>query len=95
NVRYLADSVEDKSQPAIFDTIARNADSEMLSGMLSKLSQQENAVLSFRFSLDGYAGKRMSIKDIASKLEISVSKVKDLENSAILKLKGMIKDINE
>lgn len=95
NVRYLAESVEDKSQPEIFDTIVQNADAEMLLKMLSRLSDKENAVLCFRFALDGCTDKKMSIKDIAEKLKISSAKVKDLESSAILKLKGMIKDINE
>ncbi|MCL2144687.1 MAG: sigma-70 family RNA polymerase sigma factor [Endomicrobia bacterium] len=95
HTRYFVDSVEDKSQPEIFDTIVQNADSEMLSEMISKLSEKEKAVLSFRFALGGCAGKKMSIKDIAEELDISVSKVKDLENSALLKLKGMIKDTNE
>ena len=93
--RYFADSVEDRSQPEIFETIMHNADNKMFAEMLSKLSQKESAVLSFRFALGGRADKKMSIKDIAGKLKISVSKVKDLENNAILKLKGMIKDINE
>ncbi|MDR2426354.1 MAG: sigma-70 family RNA polymerase sigma factor [Endomicrobium sp.] len=94
NIRYLVDSIEDKSQPEIFDVITRSADNEMLAGMLSKLSEKENAVLSFRFALDGDIDKRMSIKDIALNLKVSVAKVKDLENSALLKLKGMIKNIN-
>lgn len=95
NIRYLSESVEDKSQPGIFDTISQNYDNEMLSEMLSKLSENEKKVLSFRFALDGVSDKKVSIKDIAEKLNISSSKVKDLENSAILKLKGMIKNLNE
>jgi len=94
-IRYFADTVEDKSQPEIFDTILQNADNEMLSEILSKLSEKENAVISYRFALDGCADKKMSIKDIAERLNISASKVRDLENSALLKLKGMLKDFNE
>jgi RNA polymerase sigma factor (sigma-70 family) len=95
NIRYMSESIEDRSQPAVFDAVMQNADAEMLSEMLSKLSKQENAVLSFRFALNGCTDKKMSIKDISEKLNVSAAKVKDLENSAILKLKGMIKDINE
>jgi RNA polymerase sigma factor, sigma-70 family len=93
--RSFSESVEDRSQPGIFDSIVQSADNEMLSEMLDKLSDKENAVLSFRFALAGCTDKKMSIKDIAKKLHITSAKVKDLESSALIKLKGMIKEINE
>ena len=93
--RSFSESIEDKSEPDVFDEVTRNSESAMLADMMSKLSDKEQAVLSYRFSLNGYSGDKVSMKDIADKLNISPAKVKDLEQSALAKLKGMIETIDE
>lgn len=93
--RSFSELIEDKSKPDIFDETVKNYDSRMLENMIATLSENEKAVLSFRFALNGYSDGKISIKDIAQKLNISPSKVKDLEQTALAKLKGMIKTIHE
>lgn len=91
----LSEVVKDYSQPDIFDIILEKDDSFLLESLLSKLSDTEKEIISLRFALGKNAGQRMSLKDIAEKLDLSQSKVKDIECLAVLKMKEMIKDINE
>ncbi|MCL2334703.1 MAG: sigma-70 family RNA polymerase sigma factor [Endomicrobia bacterium] len=89
------DSIEDKSRPGVFEEISQRHDSMLLEDMLSGLSQKERDVLSFRFALGGRADKKMSIKEIAHRLNMTPAKVKDCENSALVKLRGMMKNADE
>ena len=95
HAKKMSELIEDKSRPDIFDEVTKTSENKMLQDMISKLSENEKAVLSFRFALNGYSDGKISIKDIAAKLNISSAKVKDLEQSALAKLKGMIKTIDE
>jgi len=95
NIKSYYDLIEDKSRPDVFEEIAQKYDSSLLDGMLSRLSEKETEVLSLRFALGGCVDKKMSIKDIAERLNITPAKVKYFESSALVKLKGMMKNADE
>ncbi|MDR2191805.1 MAG: sigma-70 family RNA polymerase sigma factor [Endomicrobium sp.] len=88
-------NIEDKSQKDALSSLIDSDRTELFSSIFAKLSDKEQTVLSLRFCLDGVRAKKTSLKEISQKMDISVSKVKDLEQNALLKLKTMVKEINE
>ena len=95
NKKPLAELIEDKSQKSIFDSLSQNEDMSRLESMMSGLSENEKNVLSYRFGLGGKTVQKVSLKYISEKLGLSVSKVKDLEKNALIKLRGMMKNSDE
>ncbi len=94
NSKTVSDFIKDDSESDIFGTIIQNSEMSSLADMLSGLSDKERQVLSLRFGLEN-GGKKTSLKDIGQKLAISSAKAKDLERSALIKLKGMIKEAHD
>jgi RNA polymerase primary sigma factor len=93
--KNFSQNIEDKSQKDALSSLIAADRTELFSSIFAKLSDKEKTVLSLRFGLDGARTKKTSLKEISQKLDISVAKVKNLEQNALLKLKIMVKEINE
>jgi len=91
----FSQSIEDKSQKDALSSLISVGDADLFSSIFAKLSDSEKTVISLRFCLDGSQAKKISLKEISQKLDISVAKVRTLEQNALLKLRTMVKEINE
>jgi DNA-directed RNA polymerase sigma subunit (sigma70/sigma32) len=88
-------NLEDKTQKDALSSLIDEKAADLFSSVFEKLSDTEKTVISLRFCLGGMASKKTSLKEISQKLDIPVAKVKDLEQNALLKLKTMVKEIDE
>ncbi|MDR1941754.1 MAG: sigma-70 family RNA polymerase sigma factor [Endomicrobium sp.] len=91
----FAQIIEDKSEKDALSSVVYARKSEFFNAMFSKLSKDERNVVSLRYCIGGRSDKRVSYKTISEKMNIPVSKVKNLEACALLKLKAFAKDIDE
>ena len=91
----FSQSIEDKSQKDALASLISAGDADLFSSIFAKLSDKEKTVISLRFCLDGSTVKKPSLREISQRLDIPAAKVKILEQNALLKLKTMVKEINE
>jgi RNA polymerase primary sigma factor len=87
--------IGDKSGEDGLSRAVSSRKSELFEAAFSKLSEDEKNVVSLRYCLDGGEEKRVSYKEIASRMKIPLSKAKKLESDALLKLKALAKEIDE
>ena len=76
----------------VYKGIETDAEKEMLSIAISKLSPREREIMNMRFGLDG--GEEMTQKEVAEKLGISQSYISRLEKKIVLRLKREFKKLS-
>jgi RNA polymerase sigma factor (sigma-70 family) len=91
----FARNLEDKSQKDALSSLIEAGRTDLFSSIFEKLSDSEKTVISMRFCLGKENAKKASLKEISQKLKITAAKVKDIEQNAMLKLKAMVKEIDE
>jgi RNA polymerase sigma factor (sigma-70 family) len=91
----FSQTIEDKSQKDALSSLIDESASDLFSSVFEKLSDSEKTVISLRFCLGNDGLKKASLKEISQKLDISIAKVKNIEQNALLKLKTMVKEIDE
>jgi RNA polymerase sigma factor (sigma-70 family) len=84
----LWDLIEDKSEVSFLDMMDKSDKKINLAEILNMLSPMESDIIKWRF---GFVDSHLhALRDVAKKLKMSPSKVKDLESVAIMKLKKLI-----
>ena len=76
----------------VYKGIESDAEKEMLSVAISKLSPREKEIMNMRFGLDGR--EEMTQKEVADKLGISQSYISRLEKKIVLRLKKEFKKLS-
>ena len=76
----------------VYKGIESDAEKEMLSVAISKLSPREREIMNMRFGLDGR--DEMTQKEVADKLGISQSYISRLEKKIVLRLKREFKKLS-
>lgn len=84
----LYDIIPDNLSKSPYECLLSQENKDYINFLLSKLTTEEQKVIKLRFSLE--EKKRYTIKNIAEKLNISPQKVKEIEFSALMKLKNII-----
>ena len=84
----LWELIEDKNEDTIWDIMDRSDKKVNISEILDRLTPMEADIIKWRFGFKD--SQYHAMKDIAKKLKISPSKVKDIESVAIIKLKRLI-----
>lgn len=86
----VLDLVEDKGGVSPDAEIIRFLDKERLNNLLDKMTERERKVLDMRFGLVN--GQLYTLAEVAKKLKVSRERVRQIEEQALKKLRGFIKE---
>jgi RNA polymerase primary sigma factor len=87
----FGEMVADENADTPYEMLSEKASTGMLRSMVKSLSPREAVILSARFGLDGEAPKKLD--DIGQQFGITRERVRQLQNSALRKLRKMIERI--
>jgi len=83
-----AEVVRDENAETPYEQLEEKTLTRMLGEMLKTLDKRESAILCARFGLDG--GKEKTLEEIGDKLGVTRERVRQLQNLALGKLRGMM-----
>lgn len=84
----LADIVRDENTASPYEHLAEKNAAAILVTLVEQLPPRENAVLRYRFGLDG--GRERTLEEVGGKFGITRERVRQLQNLALAKLRRMI-----
>lgn len=86
----LADLIEDKKSRPIYELFDKITEKEKIGQLLGNLEPLEAEVVKWRFGF--FDNKFHTLKEISDELNVSPSKIRDLETVAIIKLKKLLSE---
>lgn len=88
----LEDVVPDETTPDPAEVCEYRTTLSMMLEMLSKLTEREKGVLSYRFGLNG--GSEQTLEEVGRKFGVTRERIRQLQNLALGKLRAMIEGEN-
>ncbi|MBN1586848.1 MAG: RNA polymerase sigma factor RpoD/SigA [Candidatus Omnitrophica bacterium] len=87
------DLLEDVNQVPVSDEISQVLQHELVFKVMTRLGDRERQVLYMRYGLND--GTPRTLKEIAGEMGITRERVRQIENSALKKLRGFLREVEE
>ncbi len=88
----INESLEDTRTPAPFDSLDSESDVELVRNMLERITDREAIILKLRYGLSGDKDKRMTLKEIGTKVGLTRERVRQIVRDATARLESYLKD---
>ncbi|WFB36221.1 RNA polymerase sigma factor RpoD/SigA [Kiritimatiellota bacterium B12222] len=89
----FSDLLSDSKSLSGFDILDKLQVRENVSGLLVHLDERELKILNYRYGLDG--NEPETLETVGERFQITRERVRQIQKSALEKLKGLMDDINE
>jgi RNA polymerase primary sigma factor len=89
----FSDLISDSKSRSGFDILDDLQVRENVTDLLKHLDERELKILNYRYGLDG--GEPETLESVGERFEITRERVRQIQKSALEKLKGLLDDINE
>jgi len=86
----VAEVIADDAALTPFEQLRDGTETMMVRQLVSKLSEREAKIISFRFGLD--SGEERTLEDVGRKLKLTRERIRQLQNMALEKLRKMLED---
>jgi RNA polymerase primary sigma factor len=86
----VAEVIADEAALTPFEQLRDGTETKMVRQLVSKLSEREARIISFRFGLD--SGEERTLEDVGKKLKLTRERIRQLQNMALEKLRKMLED---
>lgn len=86
----VAEVIADEAALNPFEQLRDGTETKMVRQLVSKLSEREARIISFRFGLD--SGEERTLEDVGKKLKLTRERIRQLQNMALEKLRKMLED---
>lgn len=84
----FVENIEDETQLDPVTTLEDDDLKELMAKLMSRLDEQQHAVLSRRFGFED--GERQTLEEVAKELSINKEKVRQIQDKALRKLRGLL-----
>ena len=89
----LTEALPDPRTPAPFEAVFSESDADLVTQMLTLITEREALVLKLRYGLRERNGKRMTLKEIGDAVGLTRERVRQIEKEATRKLMEYVKEI--
>lgn len=88
----VTDALPDTRVPDPSEEVLSQADADLVSRVLSQITEREAAVLQMRYGITSDGGRRLTLKEVGDRVGLTRERVRQIEKEAKRKLEELVRD---